>query len=508
MSTSSKLYHRADAAPTAREVLTQEKMRRREAASQVVITPAQVRSGARRRLLVIGLDCAEPSLIFERWRDELPALARLMAGGVYGRLRSCQPPITVPAWTSMLASKDPGQLGFYGFHNRADYSYQELAIASASEVRHDRVWDLLDRLGRRSILVGVPQTYPVKPINGLLISDFLTPGPHVQYTHPPELRHEVEKLVGTYEFDVREFRSEDKPRLLRDLYRMTEKRFTVIKHLLRYHPWDFFMFVEIGVDRLHHAFWRFMDPQHPKFEPDSPFREAIHDYYRFIDAQIGQLLSLIDDDVVVLVLSDHGAQKMDGGFCVNEWLLREGYLTLKEQPVGMATLDKCQVDWTATRAWAAGGYYGRIFLNVRGREPQGVIPPDRYEYERELLRAKLEATTDPHGQLLGTIALKPEEIYREVRGIPPDLIVYFGNLRWRAVGSVGIGAIHTFANDTGPDEANHAPDGIFIWYDRRMAWSGQELTGLHIEDVAPTMLSIMGMEPPATMEGRVIRVPG
>jgi predicted AlkP superfamily phosphohydrolase/phosphomutase len=93
-----------------------------------------------------------------------------------------------------------------------------------------------------------------------------------------------------------------------------------------------------------------------------------------------------------------------------------------------------------------------------------------------------------------------------VCGIPPDLIVYFGDLRWRAVGSVGIGALHTFENDTGPDEANHAPDGIFIWYDPRQNRSGQELAGLHIEDMAPTMLSIMGIEPPAGMEGRRVRV--
>ncbi len=471
---------------------------------------AVARPGARgqmpRRLFVIGLDCAEPSLVFERWRDELPNLSRLMAEGAYGRLRSCDPPITVPAWSSMLASKDPGQLGCYGFHNRADYTYQKMSIASANVIKHDRVWDILSRLGRRSIVVSVPQTYPVKPLNGLMVSDFLTPSTQVQYTYPAELKQEIENLVGEYEFDVHDFRTDDKERLLRDIYRMTEKRFTLIKHLMRYKPWDFFMFVEIGVDRIHHAFWKFMDPEHPKHEPGNPFIHAIRDYYRYVDREIGQLLGLLDDDVIVLVISDHGAQRMDGGFCVNEWLIQEGYLTLKEKPAGMAPLDKCEVDWTNTKAWAAGGYYGRIFLNVQGREPQGVIPPENYERERNVLKAKLEATTDPMGRLIGTVALRPEEIYREVHGIPPDLIVYFGNLLWRSVGSVGIGAIHTFENDTGPDEANHAPDGLFIWYDPRQRLGGRELTGLHLEDMAPTMLSLMGIEPPTTMEGHVVRL--
>ena len=469
-----------------------------------LFTPAHAGRDQRRRLFVIGLDSAEPSLVFERWRAELSHLSRLMAEGVYGRLRSCHPPITIPAWTSMLASKDPGQLGFYGFHNRVDASYGRMAIASANLVQHDRVWDILGRLGRRSIIVGVPQTYPVKPIYGLLVSDLLTPSTQVPYTYPSELRHEIERLVGEYEFDVPDFRTNEKARLLSDLYRMTEKRFTVVRYLMRAKPWDFFMFVEIGLDRVQHAFWRFMDPEHPKFEPGSPFANAVHDYYRYLDHKIGQLLDLLDEDVAVLVISDHGAQRMEGGFCLNEWLIQEGYLRLKDKPAGIVPLDQCEVDWANTRAWAAGGYYGRIFLNVQGREPQGVIPPERYHRERELLQARLRATTDHLGRPLGTVVWKPEEIYREVRGFPPDLLVYFGNLRWRAVGSVGVGAIHTFENDLGPDEANHALEGIFIWYEPRRRFGGRELSELHLEDVAPTMLSILGIEPPKTMEGRVI----
>ncbi|HEY63158.1 MAG TPA: phosphodiesterase [Caldilineae bacterium] len=459
-----------------------------------------------RRLFVIGLDCAEPSLVFDRWRDDLPNLSRLMAEGAYGRLQSCHPPITVPAWSSMLASKDPGQLGFYGFRNRAGHHYGNLVVASSQLVRHERVWDILGRLGKRVVLIGVPQTYPVQSVNGWLISGPLTPDSEARFTYPDELRREVEALVGEYAFDVRDFRTPDKERLLRDIYRMTESRLTVVKHFLRYKSWDFFMFVEIGLDRMHHAFWRFMDPEHPLFEPGSPFRDALRGYYRYLDREIGQMLALLDKDVAVLVISDHGAQRMEGGFCINEWLIREGYLTLKERPVGMVPLERCEVDWAHTKAWGVGGYYGRIFLNVQGREPQGIIPPERYEEERDVLKARLEATTDHLGRPLGTVALKPEEVYREVHNIPPDLLVYFGNLRWRAVGSVGIGAIHTFENDTGPDEANHTLEGIFIWWDPQERFGGRELSGLHIEDIAPTMLSIMGVEPPPTMEGQVIHV--
>src|SRR5215813_1319841 len=96
--------------------------------------------GARmQRVVVIGLDCVPPRLVFDLWRDELPNLRGLMDHGLYGALRSCDPPITVPAWSSMLSGKDPGQLGCYGFRDRRRYSYGDYALASSASIKHDRI---------------------------------------------------------------------------------------------------------------------------------------------------------------------------------------------------------------------------------------------------------------------------------------------------------------------------------------------------------------------------------
>src|SRR3989304_251289 len=130
------------------------------------------------KVLVIGLDCAEPSLVLERWIDRLPTMRRLMDGGLYGRLTSCLPPITVPAWSCMASSKDPGTLGIYGFRNRADYSYDKLSIATSLAVKEPRIWDILTTKGKQCIVIGVPGTYPItRPINGWLITPLLTPDP-------------------------------------------------------------------------------------------------------------------------------------------------------------------------------------------------------------------------------------------------------------------------------------------------------------------------------------------
>ncbi len=415
-----------------------------------------------------------------------------MEEGRYGRLRSCEPPITVPAWSVMLTGKDPGELGIYGFRNRADYSYERMQIASSLAVKHPRVWDVLTQHGLSSVVVGVPQTYPVRPLNGWMVSSFLTPPSARQWTYPASLAEEIDDVLGgePYEFDVMHFRTEDKGQLLEDIYRMTEKRFKVLHYLLG-KPWDFFIFVEMGVDRIHHGLWKYMDPRHPKHVPGNPFQEAIHDYYVYLDREIARLLDRLDKDTVVMVVSDHGARPMMGGFAVNEWLIREGYLVLEEYPDHMVPLEKAAIDWTRTRAWAAGGYHARIHLNVKGREPQGIIDLAEYEAVRDELKARLEATVDHEGRMLGTVVRKPEEIYRELNNVPPDLLVYFGNLAWRAVGSIGLGRIHTFENDTGPDDANHDWDGIFILWDPRERYGGEEVHGLHIQDLGKMMLELV-----------------
>ena len=116
-----------------------------------------------KRVLILGLDCACPELVFERWRGDLKNLGHLMEDGIYGELESTIPPITVPAWTSMMTGKSPGTLGFYGFRNRADYSYDGMVFANSQYIREDTVWDILSRGRKHSVVIGVPQTYPRNP---------------------------------------------------------------------------------------------------------------------------------------------------------------------------------------------------------------------------------------------------------------------------------------------------------------------------------------------------------
>jgi predicted AlkP superfamily phosphohydrolase/phosphomutase len=468
------------------------------------------------KLLVIGLDCAAPQLVFEQWKQYLPNLGQLMNRGVFGRLRSCTPCITVPAWSVMTSSRDPGVLGIYGFRNRADYSYNKLSVATGTAVKEPRVWDWLGQAGKQVVTIGVPGTFPPRPINGSQVSCFLTPqtvgvdanGRRVSkvFTSPPELSDQVNDWSGgEYLVDVKDFRTEDKNYLLQQIYAMSRQHFHVVREMLRTRPWDFFMFVEMGVDRIHHGFWKYHDPSHRLFEQGNLYQHAIRDYYRYIDGEIGELLRLVGAETAVMVVSDHGAKKMDGGVCINEVLHQAGWLALAETPPGPPqTLDKLNVDWSKTKAWGEGGYYGRVFLNVAGREPQGLIASADYEKTRAELAELLRGVPGPDGEPLSTQVYKPQDIYQKVNGIAPDLIVYWDNLRWRSVGTVGHGSLWTRENDTGPDDANHAEEGIFIYADPRHPGGGRQLPGLEIMDFAPTVLKHFGLPIPAQLQGRAV----
>jgi predicted AlkP superfamily phosphohydrolase/phosphomutase len=469
-------------------------------------------SGAQPKVLVIGLDGIPSNLLFNDLLKDLPNIKTMADNGLFATLESCHPPITVPAWMVMMTSKSPGELGIYGWRHRKGFSYNEGWIANSLSIKEPRVWDLLAKEGKKVCLIGIPPSYPPTQVNGSLISCSLTPKNSKSFTHPPQLAGEVENIVGgNYLFDI-PFRIEDRNEALNKLYEMTDKRFKVINHLLKKGKWDYFMFVEIGFDRLHHMFWKYYDSTHPKYEPSNKYHKVIPEYYKYVDGKIGEILSTIDDDTYVLLVSDHGTASMKGAFCINEWLINEGYLVLKKYPNSITDLDNSEVDWDKTTAWGWGGYYARIFFNVKGRESNGKIPMGKFHTVREDLKRKLLTIEGPQGQKFDNKVFCPEDLYDESNGSKPDLIVYLDNLSWRSAGTIGHNTFYLSENDAGPDDSVHWMDGVSILYKRdRVNHSSNpsngnkiKLNNLSIYDVAPTILDIMNSPIPAKMQGKVV----
>ncbi len=457
-----------------------------------------------RRVVIVGWDSAPADLLTDRWLGRMPNLSNLVEAGTCGPLRSTDPPITVPAWTSMFSSRNPGALGFYGFRNRKVGTYDSAWIATSTAVHVPRVWDMLSDAGKRCCVLNVPQTFPVAPLNGAMVSCFLTPSTESRYTYPAELAAELGRVTGGYEIDCENFRTEDKAELLEQIHRITDKRFLAARHLLQKEPWDFFAMVYMGPDRIQHGFWKFHDPQHRSYRPGNPFETAIGDYYRKLDDQLGSITELAGDDAAVMVVSDHGAKRMEGSLNVNDWLIQNGYLSLKEPVSGRTRFSEDRVDWTRTKAWAWGGYYCRIFMNVAGREPEGIILPERYENERDELAAALQAIPDDTGRPMQTVVHKPQDLYTgPYVDEAPDLLVYFDDLYWRAGQDIGNETLYSFDTEIGPDDAVHDYEGIYASVAPGHVESGHR-QGLHLMDVAPTVLRLLNMPVPPEMEGEAI----
>ncbi|XRO75834.1 alkaline phosphatase family protein [Methanocaldococcus sp. 28A] len=458
-----------------------------------------------KKVFVIGLDSAPPELLFDKLLDKLPNIKKLLEKSIYGPMKSCVPAITIPAWMVMATGKTPGELGLYGFRHRKKGTYNNIWIAHSLMVKEKAVWDYLGEVGKKSILVGVPPSYPPKPIKGHLVSCFITPDASVNYTYPKSLKSEIENLVGEYIFDV-VFRKDNRDEVKELLWEMTEKRFEVIRYLIQEKDWDYFQFVEIGLDRVHHAFWKYFDENHHLYPGDyNPYKNVIPDYYKLLDKEIGKTLELLDlDKTAVIIVSDHGIKAMKGAFAINQWLIEEGLLKIKNPEIlksgKQLRFEDLDVDWRNTIAWAWGGYYSRIFLNVVGREPNGIIKPENYHKVRDEVAEIIRGIRGPNGEKWDTKVFYPEDIYPKTKGDKPDMMVYFDNLSWRAAGTLGYESLYLLENDTGPDDAVHSEYGVFSIYLPGMEDSKQITSTIY--DFAPTILKLFRIE--KNLKGRCI----
>jgi len=455
---------------------------------------------SRRRAVLIGLDCASPRLLFGPLASVMPRLTALRKRGRFGTLRSTTPPITIPAWACMLSGHDPGEIGLYGFRELQRDAYA-MQVASAHSMRVPWVWERARAAGKRTAALFIPLTYPVKPTADILVSCLLTPSGDSVHTHPAALGAELRARFGPYQPDVEAFRHADPLAVVAELRAMTTHRFAVARHVWTHERPDLMALVDIGIDRLHHVLWRSLDTSDPDRDSDPIKRSAALGYLAHVDRELGRLLDELGKRPSSRIASDHGARPLRGAIAINEWLIDRGYLVLNgPRPTTPTPLAQLSVNWEATRAWAEGGYYARVYLNVAGRNPRGSIAPERYEDERRALFGAIAEIPGPSGEPLNHRIETPEALYRVRHGSPPDLLVFFGDLDYRAAGTIGHGRVHLPHNDTGADACNHDWDGLFVHAgpgsapsDEPQAWS--------IFDVTRTLLGAIGVTAPDELLG-------
>jgi predicted AlkP superfamily phosphohydrolase/phosphomutase len=486
------------------------------------------------QVVIIGLDGGTFDLI-EPWAQagHLPNIARLMAEGVWGPLRSTEPPHSAPAWTTFATGLMPGRHGVYYFVAPSRDKNRFRPISSET-IRGRRLWQLVSDQGGRVGVINVPMSYPPVPVNGYMIGDFFAPDERSAFDQPG-LYEEVVRECGGY--CVEAVQQPNRLIFLDNMLACMDQRAKVGAYLLEHHPVDLFVFVFTLLDRAQHNFWADMDPDHPLYHKmrKQMIPDAILEVHKHIDAGIGRLLEKLDSDATVIIMSDHGFRSEYRRMAVNKWLQDLGLLKTRRQTARLmgrigSMIKRTGLQKPALRALRAmigtrryePVYYRSViwpetkviygpgqgfYMNVKGRDHEGVVTQSEYEPLRERIIEAMKALRDPETGLpiVGDV-LRREEIYEGnacdwAPDIVPTKAEYFTDgKRWGYGLTKFLGSPQRFVTQK-ELSGTHSSEGMFI------AWGphirGGQVDGLHIVDMAPTAMYAMGLTVPAAMDGQV-----
>lgn len=481
------------------------------------------------KVLMIGLDGATWELI-KPWAKEgkLPTFKMLMDEGVHSELRSTVPPFTIPAWNSMATGKNPGKLGVFSFLSRVNGSYTFKPYFFLGKKERD-IWDILSDAGKKVMLLNIPNIHYAYRINGYMIAGWLF-GSECARTrtliYPSELKNRVDKIANGYEFDIAKidfWKLTDKE-FAESVHRIMRKRFAVIKFFLK-EEWDFLFAVFTATDRIGHRCW-----QNEKIKLGC---------YQRIDVILKKLLQMIDEDVILILVSDHGFGAAERIFNVNEWLIKEGYLKLRSRrtpplfkiglflrQTGLSSLvrflakllpsksaeiirteskpiaiKKADVNWKKTKAFTYANT-GGISINLKGRDVDGTVGLEEYEKFREEIIDKLKNLRDPKtGKKVPVTVYKREEIYKgEKLDKAPDLTIQVDSNIHSVSSRIGSNKILDKGRKGG---GSHRINGIFLAFGQGIK-KGTEIKDAEIYDIAPTILHVLNLPIPKDVDGRVL----
>lgn len=502
------------------------------------------------KLLVIGLDGASFDVLDPLIeKGYLPNIASLIAGGSRSDLETTFPPITAVAWSSFMTGKNPGKHGIFEFVRRDHHSKRELAV-NASFRQGRAIWDLLGDAGKRVIVHNFPCTYPPHEINGLMIADFMTPRGRKDFTYPASLLTEIEVKFGPYRLHLSQTYAEGNVgAVLDELFDELEYKARVAEYLMTHYDWDGFFQYFWGTDRIQHELWHIIDEAHPRHNKAeaSAYRDRVYEYFRRVDEIVGRLIELAGDDPLVLIASDHGFGPVHKYCSLNIWLLQQGFLKLKSDALtrakhlmfslgltperaftltrkipgalrpargvsskpGASTLMNRlflsfnDVDWSRSVAFSKGNY-GQIYVNLKGREPDGVVAEEDYESVRAAIIGRLRALNDPlTGEGWVGQVFRREDIYNgPLVGDAPDIAFLPVDMRHLPLGNADFTS-NKFMVDAFGISGCHRMNGVMIARGDAIR-PGFSFDAASIYDIAPTLLYLMDQDVPDDMDGRVL----
>jgi predicted AlkP superfamily phosphohydrolase/phosphomutase len=509
------------------------------------------------KVFILGLDGATWSVLEPLIHEGLlPNLAKLREQGSWGNLLSVFPPLSPVAWTGVVTGKNPGKHGIFEF---VEYGHRPLSghVNSSRAVQTEQLWEIAQRHGKKTVVGGVPMSYPARPsknFSGFFLGDFLSPAGASDFSSDAAFFAELERAVGPYRaWSTSIHDGGNEAVVLDDLHRFMEQHLKAIRVLMKRCEWDFFVFNLMATDRLQHELWHVWDLTHRaargrESELES-LRPRLLEFWQSIDEAIGEIKADLPSDTAFLIISDHGFGPIEHYVNLNVWLLEQGYIALKdsfyvkqkhwfyrrgvtpEWIYGLMTkfglgshrvsrfrgkqnsfvdrlgeslfLSRRHIDWSQTRAYAQGNF-GQIFLNLKGRQPNGCVTADDVRPLLDELKAAIASVPHPEtGKPLVERVFEREELYHGPHTyLAPDLTIVLTDWRYRTIGLHDFTTNRMIAPAFGPT-GDHRLDGVLIGAGP-MFRAGAKPVKASLLDIAPTVLHLLGLAVPNDLDGRVL----
>jgi predicted AlkP superfamily phosphohydrolase/phosphomutase len=474
----------------------------------------------------------------------LPTFSRLMARGAWGKLRSQMPMVTPQICGTLVTGRSPGQHGLMDFWQRGnDGQFRE---TQGSTLRAPPIWQILDQSGKQSAILNLPFTYPPPKLNGFMIAGEDAPGVHPSIAQPREILKEVQDRFGRYHLKDTFPGGRQKSDYLTLIDSDARAQTDVFTHLLKTRSWDFGLVFFSHTAMCQHYFWADMESN----DPANPYRGVVESAYRAMDTAVGRLIEAAGPDANVMVVSDSGAGPLFSGVNVNTMLMREGFLAYREQAgagkakkndvtfverVRRSALAKLRksplyftvnhylkplkawmqsnrdgsgIDWSRTRV-SSRGQWGHLYVNLKGRDPHGIVDPADYDRVCAEVADKLTAIIDPkRGEPAIHKVWRRDELYHGA-GVEhaPDLVIdwrdgaYMPNDRDRGESEVFAPRFRQYMS--WPTSGSHRLDGMLFAAGPDIE-PGSRVHGARLIDIMPTWLQLMGLPLPKDLEGKPI----
>lgn len=505
------------------------------------------------RVFVLGWDGATWDILRPLMAEgRLPVLQSLMQKGVSGTLESVFPPLSPVAWTTVMTGKNPGKHGVFEFveHNHDPLSGR---INNSRSIQSELVWETAGRFGKRTVAGAVPMSYPPRKAPGFYVGDFLSPANASDFSSDPE---EFQRMKAALGGNYRAWATVThdgghEADALADLTSFLSEHIAAVEYMATRQDWDLFMYDLMATDRIQHELWHAWDPAHDKARGRdlSKIRDGFVNFWEMLDAGVGRILEKLGPETNVMLMSDHGFGPIEWYVNFNVWLLDEGLIQLQNSlyvkqkhwfyrkgvtpewiykimtRLGLADqrvsrfqgkqenfwdrlaqsafLSGKHIDWSKTVAYAQGNF-GQIFLNLKGRQPNGCVDPADAPALIQSIADRLMQIKHPEtGEPLVEKVYRQHELYHgPLSHMGPDLTVVLKDWNYRTIGLHEFTTHKTISPAFGPT-GDHRLEGMIVATGPAFE-PGAVPQGANLRDIAPTVLHLLGVPVPDDMDGRVL----